>query len=165
MLAYHGTTVMFISFVDSWRARACAHVRQTCIWAELCVIYMSYLICDSYFSWVVLTHVHMVCIHVIHMCQYTNPLITLSFICLHDDDDISQYTYYHYDVHGFAWHHRALTYVWRTHAGARTRHATWVEGLTSVSRALVSCTFLIRKVQPRCIAPILLISLYNGLIT
>ena len=37
-----------------------------------------------------------------------------------------------------------------------------MEGLTSVSRALVSCTFLIRKVQPQCIAPILLISLYNG---
>ena len=54
---------------------------------------MSYLICHSYFSWLVLTHVHMVCIHVIHMCQYTNPLITLSFICLHDDYDISQYYY------------------------------------------------------------------------
>ena len=33
--------------------------------------------------------------------------------------------------------------------------------LTSASWALVSCTFLIRKVQPQCIASILLISLYN----
>ena len=98
MRAYHGTTVMFISFVDSdvlARARTYDKLVHELSYAwSICHIWFVI----SYFSRLVLTHVHIVCIHVIHMCQYTNPLITLSFIHLHDDYDISQYTYYHYDL-------------------------------------------------------------------
>ena len=53
-----------------------------------------------------------------------------------------------------------LSLLCDTQCAHTTRHLG-MECLTSASRALVSCTFLIRKVQPQCVAWILLISLYN----
>ena len=94
-------------------------------------------------------------------CVSIQTHISLTWSLWHHPNIHSINWLYHYDTHRLSWHHCTLT-SWRARAGAPTRHATWVEGLTSGSRALVSCTFLIRKVQPRCIAPILLISLYNA---